>query len=271
MNTILVATDFSANAFWGTDYALELACQLHAHLIVLHAYDPVPNPTIAPDWMALKAGDQYEQSIKKLRQLRSQMQNATNLPVDISVVARPGSPATCLADEAINRKADLLVMGLVGEEPLKARQLGSLATDMIPRTKVPMLLVPPGAAYQKPHNIALAVDLSNSMDVVALSNAKQFAQLLDVTLDIICMEDEPDEPLQKVADRVCNFLDDQQHTFSFLSGNDLAIALEAYSAQHKTDIIMLLPKSHRRLRTFLLESATQEVARLATVPVLAVV
>ena len=60
-----------------------------------------------------------------------------------------------------------------------------------------MLLVPPGAAYQKPHNIVLAFDLSNSVDVVALSNAKQFAQLLDVTLDIICMEDEPDKQLQK--------------------------------------------------------------------------
>ena len=41
MNTILVATDFSDNAYWGTDYALELARQLHAHLIVLHAYDPL--------------------------------------------------------------------------------------------------------------------------------------------------------------------------------------------------------------------------------------
>ena len=144
MNTILVATDFSADAHWGTDYALELARQLHAQLIVLHAYEPPATPTAAPNGVASQGGVQYEQAIKKLCQLQSQMQNATNFPVDVTVVARPGSPATCLADEAINLKA-----------------------------------------------------------------------------------------------------------------------LETYSAQHTANLIMLLPKSCSRLRTFLLDSDTQKVVRLA--------
>jgi nucleotide-binding universal stress UspA family protein len=279
MNTILVATDFSADSHWGTDYALELARQLHAQLVVLHAYEPPATPTAAPNGVVLQGGVQYEEAVKKLCQLQSQMQNATNFPVDVSVVARPGSPATCLADEAINLKADLLVMGrsvarLAGDAPQKDRQLGRLATDIIPRTRVPMLLVPPGVAYHTPHTIGLTFDLANSMDVVALSNAEQFAQRLDVMLDIIGVADEPDKQLPKAANGVCTLLDNQSHkshTFSLLPGNHLATALKTYSAQHKADLIMLLPKPCSRLRTFLLESDTQEIARLPEVPALGAV
>ena len=37
MTTILVAADFLANAHWATDYALQLASQLTARLVVIHS------------------------------------------------------------------------------------------------------------------------------------------------------------------------------------------------------------------------------------------
>lgn len=119
----------------------------------------------------------------------------------------------------------------------------------------------------------LAVDLSKPVDVAALSKAKHIAQLLDARLEVVCMEDEPDETLRKAAERVKKLLAAQWHTITihFLSGNNLSVALEGYLAKHRTDLIMLLPRPHSRLRTFWLESDTREVARLATVPVLSVV
>ena len=37
MTTILVAANFLANAHWATDYALQLASQLTARLVVIHS------------------------------------------------------------------------------------------------------------------------------------------------------------------------------------------------------------------------------------------
>ena len=87
------------------------------------------------------------------------------------------------------------------------------------------------------------------------------------------MEDEPDETLRKAAEQVKKLLVTQRHTVTihFLSGNNLSVALEDYLVEHRADLIMLLPKPHSRLRTFWLESDTQEVSRSATVPVLSVV
>ncbi|MFD2935168.1 hypothetical protein [Spirosoma flavum] len=66
-------------------------------------------------------------------------------------------------------------------------------------------------------------------------------------------------------------MSNQPLTFRYLPGYDVARVLKNYLLNHEADLIMLLPGPHSRLGTFLLESDTQEVARLATVPVLAAV
>ncbi len=271
MTTLVVATDFSENAHWATNYALQLACRLRARLVVVHAYDPLPNSAPAHEWMTSTDEAEYQRAIRKLSRLRQQMMKTTKGSVEVSVVARPGSPAAMIRTEAMAQKADLLVMGVVGSEPIKARQLGSLATDLIPQTPVPMLLVPPGAVYQQPNNMVLAVDLSEPVNAIAMDSAMRFADLLRASLDVVCVEDEPDASEREAARHLRDLLRHQPHTFSFLPGLDVALALEDYLTNHKADLIMLLPKHHSRLQTWMLESVTQEVARLSSVPVLAAV
>ncbi|MCY7359414.1 MAG: universal stress protein [Rudanella sp.] len=271
MNTIMVATDLSASAHWATDYALELASRLRARLVIVHAYDPLPNTAPAHEWMSSTAEAEYHVAVRKLNRLRRSIIKTTKGAVGVLVIARPGSPATVIANEASTQQADLLVMGVVGSEPLKARQLGSLATDMITHAPVSMLLVPPGATFHQPKNMVLAVDLSEPVNAIAIDSALRFASLMQASLDVVCVEDEPDATEQKAARQLRDLLRHQPHTFSFLPGLDVALALADYLANHKADLIMLLPKPHSRLRTWLLESVTQEVARLSTLPVLAAV
>lgn len=276
MTTILVTTDFSDSAHWATNYALELAYQLKARLVLVHAYDPLPTTAPAHEWMTSTTETEYYQALSKLSRLRQEMLETTNNLVDVSVVTRPmaahfETPATIITQEAMDQKADLLVMGLVGDNPLKARQLGSLSIDMIPYAPVPMLLIPPGVTYHQPQNMVLAIDLSKAVDVLALDTALRFVQLLKASLDVICVNDEPTISEQQAAQHLRHLLRHQPHTFSFLPGLDVALALEIYLEHHKVDLITLLPKPHSRLRTWIIESVTQEVARLSTVPVLAAV
>ncbi|MCY7355952.1 MAG: universal stress protein [Rudanella sp.] len=264
MKTILLATSLSDNSAWAADYALELAKKLGADLTIVHAYDPDPAGGLAYESVDVTA-------MRHLSRLRTRMMKSTKGSVTISVVARPGEPETVIETEIAAQNADLLIMGLAGEDPQKARTQGSLARKLIPRTRVPMLLVPLGAHYQTVQTIVLAVDLSSPVDTLALASAKRFAQLFGATLNIICMENEPNEPLHKAAEGICNLLSDLPHTFSFLPGNDLALVLDDYADSHQADLIMLLPKPHNRLESLLMESVTQQVVRQARVPVLATV
>ncbi|WP_020601197.1 universal stress protein [Spirosoma panaciterrae] len=270
MKTILLATDFSTHEFWAADYACQLANQLRTHLAIVHAYTPI---TLAEMHGALGASVDQERflAISQLSRMRTRMISATKGAIDASIIAFPGDAETAISTELARLKPDLLIMGLAGQNPEKARREGSLATKLIPQTQVPMLLVPPGARYQAIQNMILAVDLSAPIDALALAKAKRFAQLFGAALDIVCMEDEPGEPLQKAAEGIRKLLADQPHTFSFLPGNDLSIALDDFRVDHKADLIMMMPKPHTCFQTFLMESNTQHVARQSAVPVLAAV
>jgi len=271
MKTILLPTDFSPSAHWASDYAIQLALFANARLVLLHIYDPLVAMGLDGDWLGRETQKQYDQAIRQLGDLRSRLVHQAKGDVMVSVVARSGLRASVIEEEVVNQQADLLVMGLVGDEPRRAREEGSLATDLIPRTQVPMLLIPPGSRFQTPRNIVLALDLAQPLNLLALNTARQFARLFGATLDMICVEDEPGPDLQQAAVHVRSLLQNDPHTFQFLSGYDLPLALDAYFADHRADLIMLLPKPHSWLRTLLLESVTQETARVASIPVLAAV
>ena len=270
MKTILLPTDFSPSAHWASDYAIQLALFANARLVLLHIYDPLVAMGLDGDWLGRETQKQYDQAIRQLGDLRSRLVHQVKGEM-VSVVARSGLRASVIEEEVVNQQADLLVMGLVGDEPRRAREEGSLATDLIPRTQVPMLLIPPGSRFKTPRNIVLALDLAQPLNLLALDTARQFARLFGATLDMICVEDEPGPDLQQAAVHVRSLLQDDPHTFQFLSGYDLPLALDAYFADHRADLIMLLPKPHSWLRTLLLESVTQETARVASIPVLAAV
>lgn len=271
MKTILVATDFSASAQWPVDYALHLAQQSHARLVVVHAFDPLPANAPAQEWLMDTGQGQYYIALRKLGELREQLLRASHSTVEVAVVARPEAPGTALLDEVRKQQADLLVMGLTGDHPRRARSMGSLATDLIPRTPVPLLVVPPGVRYQPPHTLLLAVDLSQAINALALDSALRFARQVGAALDVVCVDDEPDAHQRQAAQHLRRLLRHYPHTFTFLEGLDLAVALDTYLHKHHVDGVVLLPHPHSRLRTWLIESNTQEVARLATVPVLAAV
>lgn len=148
MTTTLVSTDFSASAHWATDYAPELAKQLNTRSVAVHAYDPLPNAF--SDGSDATTGGACFLAIRQLNRIHARMISVTKGSVDVSVVAWPGSPVVSLVDEAAKQQADLLVMSLVGDEPVKARQLDSLVTAMIPHTSVAMLLAPLGAVFTNP-------------------------------------------------------------------------------------------------------------------------
>lgn len=260
MKTFVLATDFTDSAAQATDYALALADQLNARLVIVHAYG--------------KNGDDPTKFVSppaRLERVRERLMRTSKGTVDISVVAKYGKPRTCIEALVAEEQADLLIMALADERPYTARFMGSLPTEMISQTSVPMLILPPGSQYKAVETVVLAVDLSEPVDAVVMGRAKEFLIQLGATVHIICMDNEPDQQRQEAAQRIGELFDGVLHTFSFQRGNDLTITLDDYITTHPANLIMMLPKHHSRLALWLEKSVTQQVVRQAIVPVLAIV
>ena len=260
IQTIVLATDLTDSAAQAADYALALATRLHARLVLVHAYEH--SPDVSSDFVYTPL---------RLERIRERLVRTCRGSVEVSVVARQGDPRTCIEAVVAEERADLLVMALADTRPYTARFLGSMPTEMIPQTAVSMLILPPGSQYKPLETMVLAVDLSEPIDAVTLGKAKAVAQQLGVALDIICMDDHPDAPRREAARHLRELFVGLPHTFSFWPGNDLTTTLDDYFTTHPADLIMMLPRHHNRLTIWLMESITQQVARQAFVPVLAVV
>ena len=260
MKTIVLATDFTDTATQVAEYALALTGQLDARLVLVHAYGEIGEAT--PELVSTPT---------RLEQIREQLSQVSKGKVDVSVFAKQGEPRAVIEAAVAEQQADLLIMALADNRPYTARFMGSLPTEMIPQTVVSMLILPPGSDYESIKTVVLALDLSKPVDDLVLEKAKAFVQQLGATLAIICMDDDPNQQRQEAAQHIRELFDGVPHTVSFLPGNDLTTTLDNYITAHPAELIMMLPQHHNPLAIWLSESVTQQVARQATVPVLAIV
>jgi nucleotide-binding universal stress UspA family protein len=142
--SILCGVDGSPDARLALRAAAQLSTQLDARLVVAHVVEvhvqpPRLGPTFTPMGDELEAGKKLLESVLKEERLRD---------LDRKVVV--GVPADRLADLADEEAAELIVVGSRGRGAFKAAFLGSVSSDLIGVARCPVLVVPPGAAKERP-------------------------------------------------------------------------------------------------------------------------
>jgi len=143
---ILVPSDGSKTAQRAAGYAVDLAKQLKASIIVLSVIDKrsliartvpaskTPRHTIEPieDYLR-EAAEGYTGEIKKLCDKNG---------VASTIAIKMGHPVEVIVKEAKRSKADLIVMGSHGRSALSATVLGSVSYGVIHNDiSIPILIV----------------------------------------------------------------------------------------------------------------------------------
>ncbi len=146
ISKILVPTDGSKTAQKAGTYAVGLAKQLHASIIVLSVMDKRllvsrtvsvgrSQPAVAEsiDDYLREAAETYTGEIKKLCEKKG---------IQSKAVIKTGHPVEEIVKEAEKSKTDLIIMGSHGQSALVAATLGSVTYGVIHKdTKIPILLV----------------------------------------------------------------------------------------------------------------------------------
>lgn len=146
ISKILVPTDGSKTAQKAGIYAVGLAKQLHASIIVMSVIDKrllisrtvsvgqsLPGVAESIDDYLREAAERYAGEIKKLCGKKG---------VQSRTVIKQGHPVEEIVKEAEKSKAGLIVMGSHGESALAAATLGSVTYGVIHKdTTIPVLVV----------------------------------------------------------------------------------------------------------------------------------
>ncbi len=194
MKTIAVLVDLSKRSEYAAGYALQLAKNIHADVLLFNAF-------LAPSDIPMTAGQvawpMHEYEEIKADAEKSLQAFANRLKHGISDRPIPGAflpTVSCQCEEGLLMKAlgtleqrrdiVLLVAGTHGADAVTTFVLGNNCRDLIDKTTLPLLLVPNHTAFKYPGNILFATDLNHG-DIGYINAVAGLAEQFTADLSIV--------------------------------------------------------------------------------------
>ena len=131
---ILAPTDFSDLAATGVAYAVSLARELGAELLVL--------TVIAPDEANYVSSGEIQEHERMLDEFMEENFGGAGSDVKIRKMVEPGPPPSTVIYWAKNERANLIVMSSHGRTGLSRVLMGSVTEEVLRKSPYPVLVVP---------------------------------------------------------------------------------------------------------------------------------
>ena len=156
LKKILYATDLSKNSAYAFSYAADMAKRHDARIVILHTIEPVPESiyveegAIGMEEVLKKAKE--EQQKGDIEEIKNRLQDfcrklETQIgPPCVELVSKILVPIGYPVDEILKiadlESCDVVVLGTHGKGVLKQTFLGSVAEDVLQRTRKPVFIIP---------------------------------------------------------------------------------------------------------------------------------
>jgi nucleotide-binding universal stress UspA family protein len=272
IKTILVPTDYSETAKNAAEYAIELAKNIKAKIVLLHVFDVPVTVTDIP--VVINTFDDFEKIKKEQLKVYEQKLIAKyGTEINISSVLKPGYINDEINDVVKQKNIDLIVMGITGVGRLPELIIGSNVSRVIKSVECPTITVHENVKYEAIKKIAFACDYDDIEDSQALDKLIEFTKLLSAKLLLINIVDPSVKPTYKKtlsASLLEHVLDKVEHTVSFRKNEDIIEGINNFVDHHKIDMLVMLPKKHSIFSRLFHESNTKKMAFHTHVPLLTI-
>jgi nucleotide-binding universal stress UspA family protein len=244
---ILVPTDFSSNARTALDYAARLAVDLNASLIIAHIIRPPGNSrAVLSETKAIE-----KNVVLELHELQMYLCHTYGLKTTIKV------GIGVIADEIVKLSTvhfmNLIVMATHGNGGLQKTLFGSNTAEVINKSKIAVVALPPDAVYRKPERIVFAMD-HQSDDIEDMQEIAHFAEFFNATISAVHVVNRfTDEDLdfdihahESFSDLVHSRINYAKIGCDEFQHEDVAEGIKCFVEAEEADILAL-SSSHRNL------------------------
>ena len=137
---ILCPIDFSEHAALVVEWAIHLAEEHDSEILLLHAYHlPVEFQQLEGAYLPTDFWDSVKEEAERSLAVYGDRIRAKG--VSVREIVREGYPASVIEEEALEGKADMIVMGCRGLSGFKHLLLGSIAERVVQKSHCPVLTV----------------------------------------------------------------------------------------------------------------------------------
>jgi nucleotide-binding universal stress UspA family protein len=278
MKTLLVATDFSANAKHAAEYGYNLAKQIKANIVLCNAVIvpaemPQSGVLVWPmdDIELLLTG-----STLGLEKLRSQLEKAARsdeFKPEITFINESGTVTDVVESYAESNPVDFVVMGSHGEG-MSSFLLSNQCKNMIEATTKPLMLISLETKFVPLKKIAFATDFAHpENDLESLFHLIPLAQILgaEILLTHIHDGEVPDE-LKKT---ISNFMTEVSNKANYpliyyrsVRNARVETGLTWLCEHGRVDMLVMIHRPHDFIYRLLKSSHSEKMAGRLDIPLL---
>jgi len=272
MKTILIPTDFSANANNALEYAAEIAHHTQASLVLLNVYTPVVSRSnIISALLADEVGDAKKEIREKLDVLRKTLESEY-----------PGISCTCRVEvgETVDQvlevareiNTDVIIMGTLGASNITRSLFGSNTASVIENSVCPVLCIPSGCIYHLPKRILFATnfsyeDIQGIIKSVTLAKAFN-AEIMLGHVDTSAEEEEDEASMQNFLKEVTLASGYDNFSYRIVSDHNVSMGLDAMIQESDVDIVALATHRRNFFEKFYNPSLTKKISLYSNIPIL---
>lgn len=279
MKTLLIATDFSANAMHAAEYGYNLAKQIKANIVLCNA---VIVPAEMPQsGMVVWPMDDLEMlmlgSATELENLRLQLEKPAQpdgfKPV-VTLKNESGVVADVVEAYVENNPVDLVVMGTHGEG-MSSFLLGNHSKNMIEATTKPLMLISPETQFLPLKKIAFATDfLHPEADLESLFHLIPLAKTLGAEILLTHIHDdekisgELKKTIAHFMTEVSNKANYPQIYYRSIRNSRVEAGLSWICEHGHVDMLVMVHRPHSFIYRLLKSSHSEKMAGRLDIPLL---
>lgn len=278
MKRILIPTDLSPNANKALYFAVQIARQTKAEIILVHACDLVD--TTFKDHLTLKK--EHNQTIidkanENLSLLKKSIEDTEQLFINIKLYKGTVTDTILQASEEFH--ADLIIMGTLGEAGLKEKIFGSKIAEIIGKTNVPVMAVPLLSEWDIPEKILLAVnDFEEQPDII--NPVFELAGLFNATVHIAIFTDvdsaeavdylKHKRSITAYEEKLKTHYKNTSIKSVHIDGHRFQETIEEYILEQGIDIVAMVTHKRTFLESIFNQSMAEKMSYHTRIPLLAI-
>ena len=176
---ILIPTDFSDYSRAAFQYGISLATKFGSNIILLHVIEPPYNFATTMENTLEKLKENANDELKEWAE-----KGIREKKVTVDTVLETGMTISSILDSVREKDIDLVIMGSKGETGFAKILFGSVATDIMLHSTVPVLTVPVEMDSFEMNSILFTTDLREK-DFESLKEVVKLAKSFNSNIDVL--------------------------------------------------------------------------------------
>ncbi len=270
MKKIIVATDFSPAALNAATYAVEMAENINAEILLFNVFEVIVN--YGEMIIDLNVDDLKSVSEKDMAAFKEKLLLNTGYVGKITSLVRLGVFKDELENICNAEKPYFVIIGCQGKNAAERIIFGGHAINTIKSNlSRPLIAVPINALFKSIKNIGLSYDFKEDLKMHVVEEIKLFVQDFKATLHILnaAREDEFNTSFVQLSGKLEEHFAPLEIKYHFFGTNNIDDGVIEFADKNGINLLIVLPKHRNMLEQLMHKSHSKQMLLHSHVPVMA--